>query len=479
MPITIPSGRTIALAAKSGGGFWSQGLAGGSEPLPDAGNYSAILNALYLNLYSDFESWGAGSVNDVTTWYYVDAAAAGGGDGSVGSPYTLAEAKALSLLPGEGLSLNSGTYSWTDVYTITWSGTAGNPIYIKSTDINNKAVISGGGTGQILTQQNSYLGIFGLEITNTDGIGFGQGSLAIDSHHLTVESCHFHDIVGNQGNNIAALRMDRTHQCVFRNNKIVNITAVGGDGSNTDGHAYETYRGYNNLFEHNEVVNTAKGFYVKIPTATAGNGNIVRRNTFKDLRGAVMELGGNDGENQIHEKNIFSENLGIRVGGIADPTSELLLQPSSLYVVNNTLIDAGLGLDGHSGVRIWNNIIDKLAGAAEADLTILLRGGGVNAVSEIVKCDYNCYPQGFSAYDESNNTNYNGLVSWQSADNSGVLNLSPLGPDANSFTTNPSYQDSVSGDYRLSVGSPCIGTGEGGDNIGAYATQDSVIGRIT
>lgn len=445
-----------------------------------SGLYSAILEALYLDLHPDYKSWGCTSRDLITQWYYVDATASGGGSGSEAAPWTLAEAWAANLQPGKGVRIKPGNYTQSTAVTLQQSGTAQAPIWFVADDITSMPVINGGGTGYVLTQQNAYIGIYGLEITNMPGVGFGQGADGIETHHITVESCYFHDIEGEGGNNIAALRMDKVSKSVFRNNLIVNITS---SNAQDDGHAWETYQGENNLFEHNEVINAKTGFYIKLPTANLENGHIVRRNIFKDIRGAFFEIYGNSGEPQVHDKNIVAENLSINAP-FTDLSRELNIQPRNLYMVNNTIIGAGWSVDGHASFRCWNNIVDGRQDGT--DLNILIRPGWLAAdygqdygVTEVVKVDYNCYPKDVYAYDQSAGTNYNGLASWQSAPNSTSLNLSPAGPDANAFVADPMYANAASDDYSLSTGSPCIGAGEGGDNVGAYATQGSVIGRLS
>lgn len=449
-------------------------LNGGDGPVSD----STLLAALYLTLYPNHQGWGAGTKDEVSTWMYASVTGSGTGDGSLGNPFSLTQALTADLAPGTGVKLLSGAYSLTSSVTTISNGSLGAPVWFTSDDPSNPAVINGSGTGKLLTQQNSYTGFSDLEITAMDGVGIGQGSEGIASDHLTVEKCYFHDIEGNQGDNISCLRMDRVSQSAFRNNLIENITAIGGT---TDGHGYETYSGFNNIFEHNEVINTAKGFYIKVPSTQANNGHIVRRNIFKDIRQQWYEIYGNDSVNVINEGNLVGENLVLRSGGFRDFTLDIDLQCSDLRIFNNTLIDAGFTFDGHAGVRAFNNIIDKTPGAAEADQLLIIRPGlANNSVTEIVEWNYNCYPQNTWVYVQDTGTNYPDLTAWQGATNaSSALNFPAGGPDSDSIAdVDPLFTNPAADDYTLASGSPCIGAGKGGDNIGAYATQNSVIGRV-
>jgi hypothetical protein len=89
----------------------------------------------------------------------------------------------------------------------------------------------------------------------------------------------------------------------------------------------------------------------------------------------------------------------------------------------------------------------------------------VDFVAGYARWDHNVYAvqNGFGGFNFNNLT----FAQWQA-----------YGVDANSqyIQTNPGFVDAPNGDYRLSAGSVCIGSGKNGDNIGCYETGNEVIG---
>jgi hypothetical protein len=120
-------------------------------------------------------------------------------------------------------------------------------------------------------------------------------------------------------------------------------------------------------------------------------------------------------------------------------------------VFNNTIIGGGVSIPYNCSKVLNSNIYNN----------IMMSGGIQYDTLSVVYSDYNCYSS------ISDNT----LSAW----------VSTMYRDSNSINDNPSFIVGSGYDpnnYKLQVGSPCIGTGRLGENIGAYSYGNETVGLL-
>jgi len=145
----------------------------------------------------------------------------------------------------------------------------------------------------------------------------------------------------------------------------------------------------------------------------------------------------------------------------------------------------------YANVTVANNTIDKYDMDKGSDVTssyiygmYLYNGGSVtygydansNIVSNMNGTKTNPYYYGIYAYNTS--TDYDDVYNIQDT----PYGSAPAGP--NSISADPQYVNNTSEpyDYHLATGSPCIGTGKGGVDMGCYGNLpagETVVGLLT
>jgi hypothetical protein len=125
------------------------------------------------------------------------------GDGSPARPLATIQAAASRATPGTAILIHPGVYSG-GTFINGLSGTAEAPIWIRSGDGGQRAVIEGGTNGLQLSRAR-YVVLRNLEVRNATGNGIncddgGEYANPLASHHLVFDDLHIHDI-GAGGNN--------------------------------------------------------------------------------------------------------------------------------------------------------------------------------------------------------------------------------------------------------------------------------------
>lgn len=131
------------------------------------------------------------SVQIFATDYYVDADAEGGGDGSISSPYTFAEANSTTFSPGDNVLFQRGDIFY-GTLTIGQSGTSGSQITFSAYGTGANPVITGFTTLTSWTDNGSgiyyaTLDVPRLNIVTLDGNVVGMGRYP-NSGYLNIES---------------------------------------------------------------------------------------------------------------------------------------------------------------------------------------------------------------------------------------------------------------------------------------------------
>lgn len=307
------------------------------------------------------------------------------------------EAAINAAQPGDEIVLAGGTYTLTERFGISVSGTAQAPIVIRAKD-GEKPILHRPAADQnvIDVDDGQYLVFRGLEIS-----GGSHGLRLVSASFVTVEDCEIHDtgdvaLSANSGGEYQGL--------VIRRNHIHHTNNTGEGmylGCNNDG-----CRMYDSLIEGNYIHHTNG------PTVDQGDGieikegsynNVVRDNVIHDTNYPCIltySTVGNGAPNVIERNLMFNCGdhaiqsaadatirnnviLGSNADGIAMQPHQAGV-PGNLVVVHNTVLhpqNDAISLSGAAGsVIIANNALYAQSGnaiGASGDLTGVVVAGNV------------------------------------------------------------------------------------------------------
>lgn len=299
---------------------------------------------------------------------------------------------------------------------------------------NRSYIVWDGFTGQLADTSAGYdtAAVFGFD----------------HSSYCVARNCEFigrvNGLPATGGNNAPVWWVFATG-CEFYNNLIRDNTG-GGGSPNVCGMWLFTVDGC--VIRNNEIRNCNNGIMQKNP----GNTNSqIYHNFLHDIpqmafsfneQGVGVTVG-----HSIYENLIINAGVGFFFG-------DSFPQPN-YSVTHNTLYNCGDGIMGtltnsHTGLICHSNIISEVGDYGLRMMT----------ATPPTTLDYNCYfDSTLFTYQADWATSYTALVDWRAA----------LGRDANSISANPLFVNAggvTPADYALGVGSPCIGTGMGGSNMG-------------
>lgn len=409
------------------------------------------------------------SVTANSATYYVDknhSSSSDSNSGTEASPWQTIQHAANVLVAGDTVYVKQGVYK--EVYAIgpdndipglkpQNSGTAGNPITYEAFPGDVVVVDQqNSGTGFHISNRH-YITVRGFEIRNV----YGPGGVSTNSgsSNITVENCYIHDVNWGGGTNVGGIRFDWVVNPVARNNRMHTIRVAGQHNMNAAG--IISYGMENALIEYNEMYDAYNGVYHKM---SSGNiGALIQNNIIHDVNRALyydVAGGGSPGHvNQRVTKNIiYSSTVGVHMDAIhASPVNDGFL------VWNNVIQadDWGVQFANARNVSVYNNIFTgSFRNKAVASIYNNL------AITEI---DFNNYfhNEEFVLFLWGNNeASYNNLTTWQSMESY----------DLNSSAADPMFVDAANHNYQLKSGSPAIGSGKGGLNMGAYPNGNETIG---
>ena len=451
--------------------------------------------------------------------YFV--AANGGSDSnsgtSEGSPWaTLAKAVgsgvSTPVVQGDVIHLRGGTHTISATVTPAAgaTGASGNPVQIKAYTGETPVINFTGGANFWFPINGSvhYYTFSGLEWTGGALGQFGESNSEING--LIFEDCYGHDISASGEDNVSLLRLDRCVGYIVRRCTFYGVTAPSGFNAN----AIKLYSGYNGLvedcfFEHCR----ASGFEQKhghpSNPATAVE---IRRCVFKDMYAGYGVI--------LAPTGTQSAIFGVKVhhclfdsSAIWSIHTDTSNQCTGLEFYNNTLIlppnQRGVQIRGITQMVFHSNIFfgthptggdDPAAGApgvGRGDFNSLaicsdmanfnLTPPNNNALWNVgwTTLDRSCYYhignnlltslQGGWERDENgvygggpSQALYGTLAEWQAASSTSPGTSFPANKEANSITSDPllTNQTFAVGGYTLGVGSPCLGAGLGGVDMG-------------
>jgi hypothetical protein len=386
------------------------------------------------------------------------------------------------------------------------AGSSGHPTYIGSSNSSGfytarVATLDWGQgvsntTNSMIGQNSGGSGFFtidGLTVTGytTSSVGGGTSSQsckqigyypAQSAGLVTVQNCDMGNMSvtsNSSGSNDGPIFMDGSSlpgvlNVLVQNNKFHDVHKAADP---THVHAFEQYHSTGGQFLNNTIITCDCGIEGKVDV----NGLVAAYNYFYNCGqtgGGAAALMGFDGFSSGSTVNTFHHNIfDTNPGAIfkIDVSSSHIAQPATFY--NNTV---------YCTVSGSNDIWDLRGGLANAVtfhdnilVTTAATGGGSASgrlgltSGDVAACDFNCYYPtngNFTAMWALSGTAQNTLANWRTAS----------GFDTNGINTNPTFSSSiVSGagptQFQLGGGSPCIGTGTGGANMGAW---DGVVTQI-
>lgn len=340
-----------------------------------------------------------------------------------------------------GPNPNGSGYVTVDGLVINGGGLAGGhlfQVYSDRTDIYTTA----GTLPGIVVQNCEMYGTNATDVGNNDSGVFLEGCAG-----ALVQNNYFHDI----------LKAPQPDHC----------------------HAYEEYGCQNCRILYNTLSNVSGGIESK---AGSGGTEVAYNYIYNSPYAALVGFDGAEGNTNspnlpysIHH-NVFDSNVGSAGYTVLSTDINLLIeQDVSFY--NNTVYDpraggpfrdVGLAATNGASVSFYNNIMycPSLTGADTS-----AHPGVINVSSGAVgTLDYNCYFMAMLSLGLDGNV-YSTLSSWRAATSA----------DGHAIAADPGFAVPAAGgkgaqQFQPGSASPCIGTGKGGVNIGAWDGKVQQIG---
>jgi len=318
-----------------------------------------------------------------------------------------------------------------------------------------------------------YIVIDGFEITriNKGGIWNNYGG----STNITIQNC----IIYNQdgGGNQGGIKFDGVTGGLIKNN-IIHTISVDGDLRQINSAAIHSFDMGDTIIENNELYNSGNGIFLK-QAPLNGTSIIIRNNIIHDVdRGALFSNAG--ANSPPHKDQSFHNNIVYNTGRcVHAKQKDTPLQSDGLRVYNNTFDNCTLQSDGFLNNQFYNNIYYM----DTAGRQLMTEHGGSFWESTIIYSDYNNYFPNFlismDIFSGGANANFGTLQSWQNACVGGcpeTLNVTTPGPDQNGLVLDPEFVDRTNHKYKLKNTSKLRTKGRFGGDIGAYTTDNELIG---
>jgi len=367
----------------------------------------------------------------VSAWsadYYVAKNGNDTNPGTESHPWKTIQKAASTLRPSDTVYVKAGTYN--ESIVIKRSGSNESSRIVFSAYPGHTPVLDGKGKvskwrGVIYSNAGNvnYITIDGFEIKNS----IAYGIRIDDCHHWIITNCNIHN-VGEDG-----FLGVYTNNTLVQNNKVHN---TGWNGISIMG-------GGNNIIEYNDIYDNKEhcGFqfitnHTDRDTSFYSN-NIARFNRVSGNRHGCYFR--NQKSMKIYGNYIYNNTANNGYAGIflhnGDGSSSSFDSNSEIY--NNTIVGhpKSIANSSHRNVTYWNNIFYK-----PSSEPFRLTGSG--KVGQ--KMDYNCY--------------YGKDFSMEGG---------------NGFYSDPLFVDSSKDNYSVKMGSPTLGTGKNGDDVGAHAFKSS------
>jgi len=392
--------------------------------------------------------------------------------------------------------------SYTNYYAPINSGTALNPIIFAAYDPNNRPVFDGttGGTGDPggtngpiaermigVSHLNSYITFDGL-ILQCEG-GIKMASMIIGDNTIGANgtwTCHdivLKNIKLNGGStihtgtdNAEGMRIEESYNVTVQNCEFYNYRE-STNYHNTS--AIKTYDNHDLIFLNNYFHDNTVGPYFKRQT----NNITFYRNFLDNNYLSIFDNPGSSAYSMSYHDYYDNLIINFDYQGLQVLT-EGGYQSLYFNIYNNTSYSASanvnIGLcDGTNGVGtsvVSHNIHSNIMLIPNLNI-------GINksimrtpyGPSGLIECDYNQFGNGpfnnRKNIDGGTTVYYTSLAAWQvsgALGNGGNPDLNSLASDPQ-FVNGSGFYNSIT-DFSLGAGSPCIGTGKAGVNMGCNTT---------
>ncbi|NQT97536.1 MAG: T9SS type A sorting domain-containing protein [Candidatus Marinimicrobia bacterium] len=398
----------------------------------------------------DWAHWSESIVvidHTTTTVYVSQSGNDSTGNGSVEYPYASIQWGIEMAYATDTLIIDDGTY-FENLYIY------GKDLTISSTNGPEHCIIDGSQLDRVIEIENCNLSLSGFSIVNgnTDRSG---GGMSVETSNIEIDNC------------------------VFANNQATNSDWGSGGGLQ--------YRQLDSTATYNVVITNCI-FDNNIANGSAGGANF--QTGYEDSSGLVITI-----ENCAFINNMADSRGGIRIDGLNTNfqinncdftgnqvnrhTSALWLGSDITGIISNSSFFeniSSLGIDEYNkngAVMVVNANVDFINctfADNDADLAsgLNIGGGGIATLTNSIF--WGNFPEPIN------------VVSWEGVagvltvnfsdvqdgidsiyvDSLAILNWGEGNIDANPLFCNPD-----SGDYTIAENSPCAGTGENGENIGA------------
>ena len=276
---------------------------------------------------------GSGEASAQSPIHY--ASASGSGNGTQGSPWSLAQANS-QLLAGDTLYLTAGNY--VGQIRPARSGTPGNPIRIAAAPglspeaVHVRGAVAGGSTRKEPVRiTTNYVLVEGFTVSFLNGLQVGEdySDIRISGQHLTVRNMRVvHDATEAEGPLAPGKLGEYVRQARKSGRSQENGFSVGGKF---------------NLIQNNDVKNMFIGMHLATDKANASF-NVIRGNTILDSTWDGIHIGTGNGAplNHLIENNVISGGLvsdGITFNGRNSSNPSDHLGINQVIVRNNAIFN--------------------------------------------------------------------------------------------------------------------------------------------
>lgn len=438
-------------------------------------------------------------VEAFATVYYVSPAGNDGNSGSQSLPWKTISKAVSTVMAGDTVNVADGVQEDTRV-TINKSGTEQAPIIFEASGGANAATTKGFTLGS--TSPISYVILKGFRVINAIGKGIEVmcKGCVIENNYVEFSSDGgiFIKLSASMVNGVIVVDYASSTQCIVKNNRIYHNAQFGIDA-----------RGRDHTIEGNEIWRTIQHHPSRVPSPSwadadgihfHGSGHIFKNNYIHDIPFDGVEVIDSHTDcfqtyqilpYQEAASNITFEGnrciLPYFIGATTGNTNGWMLRNVSNLTIKNNIIYTYGGINTGGGDNHDLNIVNNT-------------WVGLTDQSQLKNCGVGttCWPSGIGLQNTpnviiKNNIFYDHLyapVTVDSASNVTLVHDHNLmyKSDGQNWTAgnlissagelwkvDPKLVNPSGGDYHLQAGSPAIGAGLGGVDIGAYPFSPTLL----
>ncbi|MCP4267546.1 MAG: right-handed parallel beta-helix repeat-containing protein [Candidatus Brocadiaceae bacterium] len=349
------------------------------------------------------------------------------------------------------------------------SGVVDSPIVFKAysgeTPILNGAPEAAQDNVRVIgTNCKDYITIDGFTCTADSGVKMGGiilgGQCSPRSTGIILRNCIIDGgtTVNTSNDNRECLRIEKTSNVLVQN---CLIYSAWNSYNNHNTSGVKTYQNDHLTLENCDISNCTQAIFFK-----RDDDDMTFRNNYihDNYRGILISVyitsGIYSSERNKYYNNVFANNT-INAFNVDQKNGQ---NTNDMQVYNNTFYNTRVGPSfGRGECKIWNNILQ------DTQYPIVTMEGNV-----LLECNHNQFGDSAKNYlvklrqNDSTEAIHTNLESWQSSgelEGDGNPGVGSLGGDP--MFVNLSGNMNQLADFALRGGSPCIGTGKGGVNLGA------------